>query len=107
MYPVKPLGGLSSLHTKKSARHWLRAKHSRLKEVILKWLLLGNLDVMTATIPGSFPMERGGRGIVPPAKVETFTERRKIGGTQEVGVQDKAGDAVEATKNPNNNEERK
>ncbi len=62
---------------------------------------------MTANIPGSFPTERGGRGIVPPAKVETFIGQRKTEDMPEVGVQDKAGGVVEANKNPNNNEKRK
>ncbi len=61
---------------------------------------------MTASIPGSFPTERGGRGIVPPAKVETFIEQMKTGGMPEVGVEDKAGGVGEANKNPNNNERR-
>ena len=59
---------------------------------------------MTANIPGSFPTERGGRGIVPPAKVEIFIEQRKIEDMPEVGVQDKAGGVVEANKNSKNKE---
>ena len=58
---------------------------------------------MTANMRGNFPMEPVGRGIVPPAKMETFTEQRKTGGMLEVGVQDKAGGVV-GILNSNNNE---
>lgn len=61
---------------------------------------------MTANIPGSFPTAQGGRGIVPPARVQTFIEQGKTGDMSGVGVQDKAGGFVEAKKNPNNNEDR-
>jgi hypothetical protein len=58
---------------------------------------------MTANILRNFHAEPAGRGIVPPAKMETFTGQRKAGGMPEVGVQDKAGGVV-GINNSNNNE---
>jgi len=67
----------------------------------LKWLLRENLDVMTANMPGNFLTERVDLRTVPPAKVATYTEQKKIGGVPGILVEGKAGVVLGLNKNSN------
>ena len=67
----------------------------------LKWLPTGNLDVIPANTPGNFPTEQVGLRTVPPAKVATYTEQKKIGSVPGVLVEGKAGVVLGLNKNSN------
>jgi hypothetical protein len=56
---------------------------------------------MIANTPGNFPTERVDRRTVLPAKVATFTERKKTRDMLGGWVGDKASVAVEPSKNNN------
>ena len=70
----------------------------------MKWRAWENLNVMTASTPGSYLTERADRRTVLPVRVEISTGCKKIEDMIEGLVRDRIGVAVEPNKDGNRGE---